>query len=50
MTVTRAEFEAVWPSLVQELVENIKTTGLPANGVTWYEKVNNLPKCQSFLY
>jgi hypothetical protein len=39
MPVTRSEFEGVFPSLVEELANHVKQTGLPKNALDWFVKV-----------
>lgn len=40
MASPRAEFEAVFQKLVDELCENVKEYKLPENAVDWYRTVN----------
>ncbi|KAL8831252.1 MAG: hypothetical protein Q9191_000972 [Dirinaria sp. TL-2023a] len=37
-TTTRAEFEAVFPSLVDDLIQNCKQYNVPDNALQWYRK------------
>ncbi len=37
----KKKFEAVFPSLVEDLKENAKQYNLPANALKWYEDVCN---------
>ena len=40
MPVTRQQFEAVFPSLVEDLVKHAaKTQGIPKAYLDWYERV-----------
>ena len=36
---SRADFEAVFPDLVQDLSEYSKQYGIPAQALTWFQKV-----------
>ncbi|KAI9889994.1 MAG: Farnesyl pyrophosphate synthetase [Vezdaea aestivalis] len=38
MATTRAEFEAVFPKLVEELIEHVKQYNLPENALAWFRK------------
>ena len=40
----KKKFEAVFPSLVEDLKENAKQYNLPENALKWYEDV-----CNAFL-
>lgn len=35
----RADFEAIFPSLVEDLLASAKKYNLPANALEWFEKV-----------
>lgn len=39
-TVKRADFEAVFPSLVEDLKEAAKKYNVPDNALQWFEKVS----------
>lgn len=38
-TTNRAAFEAVFPSLVEDLLNHAKKYNLPGNALEWFEKV-----------
>lgn len=38
-TTKRADFEAVFPSLAQDILAHAKRYNLPANALEWFEKV-----------
>lgn len=38
-TTSRADFEAVFPSLVDDLLNHAKKYNLPENALQWFEKV-----------
>lgn len=38
-STSRADFESVFPSLAQDLVEHAKKYNMPANALEWFEKV-----------
>lgn len=38
-TTNRADFEAVFPSLVEDLLNHAKKYNLPDNALQWFEKV-----------
>lgn len=38
-TTSRADFEAVFPSLVEDLLNHAKKYNLPDNALQWFEKV-----------
>lgn len=40
---TRADFEAVFPSLVQDLTENVQQYGIPTPALEWYQRVCSRP-------
>ena len=40
MGTTRKDFEAVFPSLVDDLVEHCKQYNMPDNALKWYEQVS----------
>lgn len=42
-TTKRADFEAIFPSLAQDIVSHAKKYNLPANAVEWFEKVGQYP-------
>jgi hypothetical protein len=37
----KKDFEAVFPSLVEDLKENAKQYGIPADALKWYEDVSS---------
>ena len=39
-TTKRADFEAIWPSLAQDILAHAKRYNLPANALEWFEKVS----------
>ncbi|KAJ5223341.1 Farnesyl-pyrophosphate synthetase [Penicillium chermesinum] len=41
-TTKRADFEAVWPSLVQDILSHAKKYNLPDNAQEWFEKSLNV--------
>jgi hypothetical protein len=38
-TTKRADFEAIFPSLAQDILAHAKKYNLPANALEWFEKV-----------
>ncbi len=40
MATTRAEFEEVFPKLVEDLIDHAKQYGMPSDALEWYRKVN----------
>lgn len=42
LRTNRADFEAVFPSLVEDLSEHAKKYGIPAAALEWYQKVHPL--------
>lgn len=42
-TTKRADFEAVWPGLVKDILAHAQRYNLPANALEWFEKVGSLP-------
>lgn len=40
MPTTLKEFEAVFPTLVEDLLAHCKQYGLPTQALTWFEKVS----------
>jgi len=38
-TTKRADFEAIFPSLAQDILAHAKRYNLPANALEWFEKV-----------
>lgn len=42
-TTNRADFEAVFPSLVEDLLNHAKKYNLPENALQWFEKVLLFP-------
>lgn len=38
-TTKRADFEAIFPSLTQDILAHAKKYNLPANALEWFEKV-----------
>lgn len=42
-TTKRADFEAVWPSLAQDILAHAKKYNLPQNALEWFEKVRYAP-------
>ena len=39
---TRADFEAVFPGLVEDLSEHANKYGIPPAALDWYQKVNSI--------
>lgn len=39
MKTSRADFESVWPSLVEDLSEAAKKYNVPPNALEWFQKV-----------
>lgn len=48
MPVTRKEFEAVFPRLVQDMKDHCKMYNLPDQSLKWFENVRNraIQKCK----
>jgi farnesyl diphosphate synthase len=42
--VSRADFEAVFPSLVEDVSEAAKQYNIPTNALEWLQKVKQLEK------
>lgn len=42
-TTKRADFEAVWPGLAQDILAHAKKYNLPQNALEWFEKVGYAP-------
>jgi hypothetical protein len=42
-TTKRADFEAIFPSLAQDILAHAKKYNLPANALEWFEKVTAPP-------
>jgi hypothetical protein len=42
-TTKRADFEAIFPSLAQDILAHAKKYNLPANALEWFEKVSAPP-------
>lgn len=40
LKTSRADFESVWPLLVQDLQEAATKYNVPANALDWFTKVN----------
>jgi hypothetical protein len=40
-TTKRAEFEAIFPALREDLLAHAKRYNLPENALQWFEKVSN---------
>lgn len=40
-TTKRADFEAIFPGLVQDILAHAKRYNLPDNALEWFEKVSN---------
>jgi hypothetical protein len=47
-TTDRTAFEAVFPSLVEDLLNHAKKYNLPDNALQWFEKVPLLPLLRSY--
>jgi farnesyl diphosphate synthase len=41
-TTKRADFEAIFPKLAQDILDHAKRYNLPDNALEWFEKVSNL--------
>ena len=41
LKTSRADFEAVWPSLVKDISEDAQKYNLPPNALEWFQKVGN---------
>lgn len=46
-TTKRADFEAIFPSLAQDIISHAKKYNLPDNALEWFEKVG---PCLSSIY
>lgn len=45
-TTKRADFEAIFPSLAQDILAHAKRYNLPGNALEWFEKVGrSLNEC-----
>lgn len=42
-TTKRADFEAIFPSLAQDILAHAKRYNLPPNALEWFEKVGQCP-------
>jgi farnesyl diphosphate synthase len=42
--VSRANFEAVFPTLVEDISQAAKQYNIPTNALEWLQKVNHLEK------
>ena len=49
MPVTLKEFESVFPSLVDEVANHVRETGLPQSQLDWLVKVTHILKGTSVL-
>lgn len=43
-TTKRADFEAVFPKLAEDILAHAKRYNLPANALEWFEKVGQIPR------